>query len=137
MFKELDHIGVVVADMEEALSLYTGLLGFTLQGREQVPAQGMEIASVVLGSLKVELLHSISETGVLSSFLAKRGPGVHHLAFRVRDIGRSLSTLEEAGIRPIDERPRPGSDDTLIAFLRPKDTGGVLIELCEQRPSAS
>ncbi len=137
MFKELDHIGVVVADLEEALSMYTGLLGFTLQGREQVPARGMEIASVVLGSLKVELLHSISETGVLSSFLAKRGPGVHHLAFRVQDIGRSLSALEEAGIRPIDERPRPGSDDTLIAFLRPKDTGGVLIELCEQRPSAS
>ncbi len=137
MLKELDHIGVVVEDIEEAISLYTGLLGFALRGRERVEAQGMEIASVVLEGFKVELLHSISETGVLSGFLAKRGPGVHHLAFRVSDIERSLSALRQAGIRLIDERPRPGSDDTLIAFLRPKDTGGVLIELCEQRPSAS
>ena len=132
MVKELDHIGIVVEDLEEAVCLYTGLLGFTLQGRERVETQGMEIASLVLGSLKVELLHSISETGVLAGFLAKRGPGVHHLAFRVEGIEQSLSAARGAGIGLIDERPRPGGDNALIAFLRPKDTGGVLIEFCEQ-----
>lgn len=133
MLNELDHVGIVVGDLEEAIRMYTTLFGFSLRGRERVETQGMEIATVVLGSLKVELLHSTSETGALSSFLTKRGPGVHHLAYRVRDIERSLSAMKDAGIRLIDERPRPGSDNALVAFLHPKDTGGVLIEFCEQR----
>jgi len=135
MLNELDHIGIVVEDVEEAISMYTALFGFDLRGRERVEVQGMEIATVVLGDLKVELLHSISDTGVLSGFLAKRGPGVHHLAYRVHDIERSLETVKDAGIRLIDERPRQGSDDALIAFLHPKDTGGVLVEFCEHRHS--
>jgi methylmalonyl-CoA/ethylmalonyl-CoA epimerase len=137
MLKELDHIGVVVEDLENAISMYTSLFGFSFRSRERVDAQSMEIATVELGTLKIELLHSTSDSGVLSNFLSKRGPGVHHLAYRVEDINGSLSKMKKAAIRLIDEHPRAGSDNNLIAFLHPKDTGGVLVELCEKQEQHS
>jgi methylmalonyl-CoA/ethylmalonyl-CoA epimerase len=93
----------------------------------------MQIATVKLGTLNVELLESTSEQGVLAKFLKKRGPGVHHIAYAVTDIKKSLQELSRAGLRLIDTEPRIGSDNALIAFAHPKDTGGVLVELCQKQ----
>ena len=133
MLKDLDHIGIVVDDLEKAISMYTSVFGFSFRGCERVDAQGMEIATVELDNLKVELLCATSDSSILSNFLNKRGPGVHHLAYRVDDIRGSLAEIKRTGVRLIDEHPRPGGDGNLIAFLHPKDTGGVLIEFCEKQ----
>jgi methylmalonyl-CoA/ethylmalonyl-CoA epimerase len=133
MLNELDHIGIVVEDLEKSISMYTSVFGFTLRGKERIDDQSMEIATVKLGTLKIELLHSTSKSSVLSKFLDKRGPGVHHLAYQVNNIESALSQVRNAGIRLIDEQPRKGGDNNLIAFLHPKDTGGVLVEFCENQ----
>lgn len=133
MLRKLDHIGIVVQDLDSTVSMYTGLFGFSLKERERLEAQGMEIGLLTLGDLTVELMESIADDGTVASFLNKRGPGVHHLAYEVRDIRQAMRRLQEAGINLIDREPRVGGENALIAFLHPRDTDRVLIEICEKQ----
>jgi methylmalonyl-CoA/ethylmalonyl-CoA epimerase len=130
MLKNLDHIGIVVDDLDKAVEQYTKLFGFRCTEIEEVPAQGMRIASVTLDRLTVELMESTSDTGVLAPFHRKRGAGIHHLAYAVEDIRGVLKTLTEQGLRLIDREPRRGGGNHWIAFLHPKDTGNILMEVC-------
>jgi methylmalonyl-CoA/ethylmalonyl-CoA epimerase len=139
---KLDHIGIAVESLDEALKLYSGLLGLEHVGTELVEEQKVRTAFLPLGSgglggaeagTELELLESTDPEGPIGKFIAARGQGVQHLAFRVEDIEAALAELKSAGIRLIDEKPRYGAGGARIAFLHPKSTGGVLVELCERK----
>ncbi|CAA7601810.1 Methylmalonyl-CoA epimerase [Acididesulfobacillus acetoxydans] len=127
----LDHIGIAVADLEEALNLYERL-GLICEGREEVPGQKVNTAVLPLGRTRLELLQPTQADSPIGKFLAQRGPGVHHLALAVEDIEGKLRELKEQGFRVIDEEPRPGAGGSRVAFLHPKGTLGTLIELVER-----
>jgi methylmalonyl-CoA/ethylmalonyl-CoA epimerase len=129
----LDHVGIAVENLDEALELYTKLLGLELKGTEVVEAQKVRTAFLPIGGTEVELLESTDPEGPIGKFIASRGAGVQHLAFRVDDIEASLAELKAAGVRLIDEVPRYGAGGARIAFLHPKSTKGVLVELCERK----
>ncbi len=133
---KLSHIGIAVRDLGKAESLYRTLLGDGPIHHEEVADQAVRIASFDLdGSsvgARIELTEPIGENSPISKFLAKRGEGIHHLAFEVDDVAAELAHLKSEGIELIDEIPRMGSHGMLIAFLHPKSTGGVLIEICQK-----
>ncbi|MGA2545378.1 MAG: methylmalonyl-CoA epimerase [Rectinemataceae bacterium] len=130
---KLDHVGIAVDNLDEALKLYTGLLGLELKGTEVVEEQKVKTAFLPLGDTELELLESTDPEGPIGKFIANRGSGVQHLAFRVDDIDAALAELKTAGMRLIDEVPRYGAGGGRIAFLHPKSTKGVLVELCERK----
>ena len=133
---KLDHVGIAVESLDEALGLYTDLLGLTLAGTELVEEQKVRTAFLPLGGeagTELELLESTDPEGPIAKFIAAKGPGIQHLAFRVEDLDSALEELKAAGIRLIDEKPRYGAGGARIAFLHPKSTKGVLVELCERR----
>lgn len=132
MLKKLDHIGIAVKSIDETLKAYTGGLGMALAHREEVPSEGAEVAFLPIGDTKLELLEPRRPDGVLARFLEKRGPGIHHLCFEVEDVEASLAALKAAGVPLVDEVPRPGAEGCKVAFVHPKGTGGVLIELSER-----
>lgn len=127
----IDHIGIAVESIEKARAFYEKTLGLPFGGIEEVPDQGVRVAFFQAGETRIELLEPASPESAVGRFLQKRGPGIHHLAFRVDDLEERLASLRAEGIRLIDEKPRTGAHGTRIAFLHPKDTGGVLAELCE------
>jgi methylmalonyl-CoA epimerase len=127
----IDHVGVAVEDLEAALSLYTDSLGLPLVHRETVPEQGVEAALIDIGESHVELLQPLGPDTAVGKFLARRGPGLHHVAYRVADVEQTLAELTEAGLRLIDERPRRGIRGSRVAFIHPASTGGVLTEITE------
>jgi len=129
----LDHVGIAVENLDEALELYTKLLGLEVKGTEVVEAQKVRTAFLPLGGTELELLESTDPEGPIGRFIAARGQGVQHLAFRVEDIVAALVELKAAGMRLIDEVPRYGAGGARIAFLHPKATNGVLVELCERK----
>ncbi len=129
----LDHIGIAVEDLDAAIDLYREKLGFVVEAIEEVPGFGVKVAFLPLGEGKVELVQPVSGDSAMSKFLEKRGPGFHHLCFRVEDIRAELVRLEAAGVQLVDREPREGAHGTLVAFLHPKSTGGVLIELAEKK----
>ena len=129
----LDHIGIAVPEINAALDLYTNSFGFKLGSRETVPSQEVEIAFVALSNTKIELLAPTSPTSTLATFLNKRGPGLHHICYAVQNISAELARYKALGFTLIDETPRPGAHNTLIAFIHPKSCGGVLMEICEHR----
>ena len=133
MVLKLDHIGIAVSDMEESLKLYTDLLGMKLQGTETVEEQKVKVAFLPVGDTEVELLESTDAYGPVAKFIESKGQGIQHLAFKVDDIEKALEMCKERGIRLIDEKPRYGAGGARIAFLHPKATNGVLIELCERK----
>ena len=128
---ELDHVGLAVPDLDAALAEYGRLFGFSLDSRETITSQQVEVAFIRLPNTLIELLAPLTPECTLGRFLAKRGPGLHHLCYRVDDIRAELARLQAAGITLVDEVPRPGAHGSLIAFLHPKSTGGTLTELCE------
>ncbi|MCL1991615.1 MAG: methylmalonyl-CoA epimerase [Spirochaetes bacterium] len=132
MVLKLDHIGVAVSNMEESLKLYTELLGLELHGTEVVEEQKVKVAFLPVGDTEIELLESTSPDGPVAKFIESRGQGVQHLAFNVENIEEALAKMKEQGVRLIDEVPRYGAGGAKIAFLHPKATGGVLIELCQR-----
>jgi methylmalonyl-CoA/ethylmalonyl-CoA epimerase len=132
MVLKLDHIGIAVSNLEESLKLYTELFGMTLKGTETVEEQKVKVAFLPLGDTKIELLESTHDDGPVAKFIEAKGQGVQHLAFKVDDIEKALETLKEKGMRLIDEKPRYGAGGAKIAFLHPKATNGVLIELCQR-----
>jgi methylmalonyl-CoA/ethylmalonyl-CoA epimerase len=131
VFGRIDHIGVAVADLEAAIELHTGAYGMPLVHRETIAEQGVEAALLDVGESHVELLSPLAEDTPVGRFLATRGPGLHHVAYQVADVGAALSAARQAGLRLIDEAPRTGIRGTQVAFLHPKSTGGVLTELVQ------
>lgn len=131
MFDRIDHVGVAVSDLDAALELYRDRFALDVAHRETVTEQGVEAVLLDVGENHVELLAPLAADTPVGKFIAKRGPGIHHVAFQVGDIEETLATVREAGLRLIDERPRVGIGDSRVAFLHPKAAGGVLIELVQ------
>jgi methylmalonyl-CoA/ethylmalonyl-CoA epimerase len=131
MLGRIDHVGVAVADMDAALALYRDALGLELSHREVVEEQGVDAALVDVGDGHVELLSPLGPETPVGRYLERRGPGLHHVAYAVKDIDAELDRLREAGLRLIDERPRVGIRNSRVAFLHPGALGGVLTELVE------
>lgn len=131
MFGLIDHVGVAVEDLDAALALYEGSLEMPVAHRETVTEQGVEAVLLDVGSTHVELLRPLGPDTAVGKFLARRGPGLHHVAYRVDDIDSTLDALRAAGIELIDEQPRVGIRESRVAFLHPRSTGGVLTEIVE------
>lgn len=128
---KIDHIGIVTNGIDDAARFYLESLGLQIEHVEEVASQKVRVAMLPLGESRVELLEPTSDDSPISKFLAKRGPGIHHIAVRVEDIRASLAELKEKGARLIDEQPRTGAGGCLVAFIHPSSTGGVLLELVE------
>jgi len=133
---EIDHVAIVVADLEATLALYTRTLGFEQIYREIIGDQGVEAVGLRAGDASVELLRPLDESSAIARFRGEAQSKVHHTAYRVADIRAELARLRDLGVRLIDEEPRRGAQGNLIAFLHPRATGGVLIELCQLAPKA-
>lgn len=131
MLSTIDHVGIAVDDIDEALALYRDALGMPLVHRETVTEQGVDAVLLDVGDSHIELLQPLGPDTAVGKFLAKRGPGMHHVAYRVVDIEQALSALAAAGMRLIDDRPRTGIRGSRVAFLHPSSTGGVLTEIVE------
>ena len=134
MFGLIDHVGVAVDDLDSALALYEGTFGMPVAHRETVSDQGVEAVLLDVGDCHVELLRPLGERTAVGKFLARRGPGLHHVAYRVDDIESALARLRELDIELIDSEPRTGIRRSRVAFLHPRSTGGVLTELVEPAP---
>ena len=126
----IEHIGIAVENLEESITHYEKLLGIKCYAIEEVADQKVKTAFFKIGQTKIELLESTSEDGPIGKFVAKKGPGMHHIAFAVEDTNEALKDAEENGIRLIDKQSRNGAEGLKIGFLHPKSTGGVLTELC-------
>jgi methylmalonyl-CoA epimerase len=131
MLGRIDHVGVAVEDMDGALALYRDSLGMPLAHRETVEQQGVDAALLDIGEGHVELLAPLGPDTPVGKYLAKRGPGIHHVAYAVEDIDAELERLREAGLRLIDETPRVGIRNSRVAFLHPSAVGGVLTEIVQ------
>ena len=128
----IDHLGMAVHCIEEASRLYRDVLGLPSEHIEEIPDQKVRVACFQLGEARIELLEPTAEDSPIANFLDKKGPGLHHVAYRVDDLPATLAALRSAGIRLIDETPRRGAHGMLIAFAHPKSTGGVLMEFCQK-----
>jgi len=129
---KIDHLGVAVTSIEAGKKFWKDALGLSFEGSEIVEEQKVKTAFFPVGESEMELLESTSPDGPLARYLEKRGEGIQHVAFRVENIDDALKELKEKGIQLIDETPRKGAGGAKIAFLHPKSTGGVLVELCER-----
>jgi len=125
----LDHIGIAVKDLQTALAFYRDALGLEIEAPEEVPSQRVRAYFVPVGESRLELLEATSPDSAIAKSIEKRGPGLHHITLRVDDIRGAIARLKAHGARLIDEEPRPGAEGSLIAFVHPSATGGVLIEL--------
>lgn len=130
---DIDHVGIAVEDLEAAIAQYRQTLGVEPTHRERVEDQGVEEVLFAVGTSFIQLLGSLGPETPVGRSLASRGPGVHHVAYRVHDVAAALAHLRAEGARLVDDAPRPGSRNTLIAFVHPKAMGGVLVELVEER----
>lgn len=126
----IEHIGIAVNSLDEAIPFYENMLGLKCYAVEEVKDQKVKTAFFMVGQTKIELLESTDPEGPIGKFIEKKGPGIHHLAYAVDDVNKSLSELEEKGVRLIDQKSRPGAEGLNIGFLHPKSTLGVLTELC-------
>jgi len=128
----IDHIGVAVPNLEEAKKIFCGALGIPCVEEKTVPERGVKIAFLSTGNTTIELLEGIGENSPVSKFVSQRGPGVHHLCFEVADIASTLRELGESGVQLVDTVARTGAEGKPVAFLHPKSTAGVLVELIEK-----
>ena len=128
----IEHIGIAVKSLDEAIKYYENVLGLKCYAVEEVADQKVKTAFFMVGQIKIELLESTSADGPISKFIDKRGEGIHHLAFAVDDLQNSLDEAKSKNIMLIDEKPRKGAEGLNIAFLHPKSTFGVLTEFCER-----
>ncbi|MBK7338111.1 MAG: methylmalonyl-CoA epimerase [Saprospirales bacterium] len=129
----IEHIGIAVENMEEAIAYYENVLGLTCYAIEEVGDQKVKTAFFQVGQTKVELLETTDPDGPIGKFIANRGPGLHHIAFAVDGVADSLQQAEDKGIRLIDKTPRPGAENLQIGFLHPKSTFGALTEFCGKK----
>ncbi|ALM75179.1 methylmalonyl-CoA epimerase [Thermococcus barophilus] len=131
MIRRIDHVGIAVKNLDEAIKLWESL-GLKVAEIEEVPEQKVRVAVFKVGESRIELLEGTSEDSPISKFIAKRGEGIHHIALGVENIEEHLEKLKEQGFRLIDEKPRIGAGGAKIAFIHPKSVKGVLLELCER-----
>jgi methylmalonyl-CoA/ethylmalonyl-CoA epimerase len=133
LVKKIDHIGIAVHSIENALPFYTNILNLTLLGIEEVESEKVKIAFLKIGDSKIELLEPLTKESAIANFLEKRGEGIHHLALGVDSIEDRINEIKEKGIRMINDTPKPGAGGAMVAFMHPKSTGGVLFEYCEKK----
>jgi len=131
--EKIDHIGIAVKDIEESLKFYRDQLGMEVTGMEEVAEQKVKVAFLPVGESKIELLQSTDPEGAIAKFIDSKGEGIQHVALRVDNIREKLAELKAQGVRLIDEEPRDGAGGAQIAFIHPKSTGGILLELCERK----
>ncbi len=131
MLKKINHIGIAVNSLDEAIPFYQTNLGMAIKGVEEVGEQMVKVAFLQVGESKIELLEPTSAESPIARFLEKNGPGIHHIAYEVEDIEVAINRLEQDGMRMIDRTPRSGAHGARIAFVHPKSSGGVLTELCQ------
>lgn len=132
MIKNIDHIGIAVRSLDEALPLYTETLQLELEGIETVESQGVKVAFILAGNTRLELLEALSPESPIAKFIEKRGEGVHHVALGVDNIEDRIQQIKEAGLRMIDETSRMGAHHAKVAFIHPKSTASILYELTER-----
>ncbi|MGM0396536.1 MAG: methylmalonyl-CoA epimerase [Bacillota bacterium] len=132
MVTKIDHIGIAVKNLDETLKFYEDVMGIKCISKEVVEEQKVRVAFLPVGESEVELLESTTEDGPVAKFIEKRGEGIQHIAFKVDNIEEAIKDLQEKGVRLIDEKPRYGAGGARIAFLHPKSTSGVLIEISER-----
>ncbi|OLS26174.1 MAG: hypothetical protein ThorAB25_21640 [Candidatus Thorarchaeota archaeon AB_25] len=131
--EKIDHIGIAVESIEKWIGFYKDVLGLEYDGSEEVVEQKVRVAFLKIGESRIELLEPTSDDSPIAKFLEKRGGGIHHIAVKVDDIDAALARHHEVGARLIDNEPRIGAHNMRIAFIHPKASGGVLLELCEEK----
>jgi len=129
--KYIEHLGIAVKNIENANKLYTTLLGEKPYKKETVESEGVSTSFFKIGNQKIELLEATNANSPIAKFIKKKGEGIHHIAFAVDDIKKEITRLNAEGFTLINEKPKKGADNKLVAFLHPKSTNGVLIELCQ------
>jgi len=129
--EKIEHIGIAVKSLKDSNEMYTKLLGTAPYKTEAVPSEGVNTSFFKMGASKIELLEATQEDSPIAKFLEKRGEGVHHIAYAVEDIRSEMKRLKDEGFHLLNEEPKKGADNKWVAFLHPKSTGGVLIELCQ------
>ncbi len=131
MYKKINHIGVAVKDLDEAIKLYRDQLGLEFKGTDVVESQKVKVAFFKIGETNIELVTPTSQDSPIAKYLEKNREGIHHICYEVDDINLALQELKNKGVKLINEEPRPGAHGTLIAFIHPKSTNGVLTEICQ------
>ncbi len=131
--KKLEHIGIAVKDLAKANLLFEKLLGKRYYKIEEVPSEGVRTSFFEIGGIKIELLEATNDQSAIAKFIEKRGEGIHHLAFEVDNISQSIEASSKQGFDLIHTQPKEGADNKLIAFLHPKSTNGVLVEMCQEK----
>jgi methylmalonyl-CoA/ethylmalonyl-CoA epimerase len=134
---QTEHIGIAVLSLEKSVPLFEALLNTTCYKTELVNSEKVQTAFLKAGETKIELLQSTDPDGVIAKFIAKKGEGLHHIAFEVTDILSEMNRLKNEGFTLLNESPKDGADNKLVCFLHPKDTNGVLIELCQNKTTAA
>ena len=129
--KQIDHLGIAVASIDDASVLYRDVMGLASSGTEVIEDQGVKVRFFTLGHVRIELLEPTTDDSPIAKFLARRGPGLHHVAYRVDDLPATLAALKAEGVKLIDEAPRDGAHGMKIAFVHPTSTDGVLTEFCQ------
>ena len=132
MIEKIEHIGIAVKNLEEANKIFEQLLGTSPYKMETVNSEGVKTSFFKTGESKVELLQATKDESTIAKFIAKKGEGIHHIAFAVKDIYKEIKRLKEDGYNIINESPKKGADNKLVCFIDPKNTKGVLIELCQE-----
>ena len=132
MPSKINHIGIAVHSIEEAAKFYTEVLGLKLEGIQEVPDQKVKVAFLPIGEVRIELIEPTSPDSPVAKHLENKGPVIHHIAYQVEDVAGEVAQLKAAEVRMVDKEPRRGAHDTLIAFLHPKASGGVLTELVQE-----
>ena len=130
---KIEHIGIAVKDLEESNRLFSKLLGKQPYKIEEVASEGVRTSFFEVGGIKIELLEATHEESPIAKFIAKKGEGIHHLAFAVDDVAKSMAAQQANGFAWINKEPKDGADNKKIAFLHPKSTNGVLVELCQEK----
>ena len=133
MFDKIDHLGIAVRSIEAAVPMYRDVLGLEFLGEDVVEEQGVRVAFFRLGESKIELLEPLDSTGPIAKFLERHGEGIHHVAMSCEDIEQARHSVEAAGVRLLSDRPLHGAHGKLITFMHPKDTGRVLLEMCQRK----
>lgn len=133
MMNKIEHIGIAVNNLQDAIETYEKLLGTVCYKQEEVTSEGVKTAFFQVGESKIELLQATNENSPIAKFIAKKGEGIHHIAFDVTDIQSSMNELSEKGFQLLNAEPKSGADNKLVAFLHPKSSNGVLVELCQEK----
>ncbi|MEN9977420.1 MAG: methylmalonyl-CoA epimerase [Bacteroidota bacterium] len=130
---KIEHIGIAVSNLEDAIKTYTELLNTPCYKTEEVASEGVKTAFFQIGDSKIELLEATHDESPIAKFIAKKGQGIHHIAFDVTDIEASMAAYKEKGFQLLNEIPKNGADNKLVAFIHPKSANGVLVELCQEK----